>query len=313
MYRKLIVSLIAAASLAPLAVSAQTAAPATAAAPASPHTVTGNFMLTSDYRFRGLSQTFRLPAVQGGIDYSHTSGFYLGTWASNVSGNQYPNGASMEWDFYGGFKFEPAKDWIIDLGVLHYYYPGAWISNVAPNTGNTKFDNTEIYAAIAYKWMSLKYSHTVTDLFGIRSEIYAPAVGGLAQNCGIDSSGVAYTNPAGANGIAPHGCFDPSGSSKGSGYTDFTVNYPASEKATVVFHVGHQSVKSYGDLSYTDWKLGINYDIGSGWILGAAYVDTNAKESFYRYFNGTPSGSTSPDSVKDISSGTAVVSIGKSF
>lgn len=308
MYRKLIVSLIVSASLAPLAVSAQTAAPATAAAPASPHTVTGNLMLTSDYRFRGLSQTFKLPAVQGGIDYSHSSGFYLGTWASNVSGNQYPNGASMEWDFYGGFKFEPAKDWVIDLGVLHYYYPGAWITNNGvTHTGNTKFDNTEIYAALAYKWMSLKYSHTVTDLFGIRSEIFPPAVTGTPW-CGIDSSGVAYTL---AN--APHGCFYGSGSSKGSGYTDFTVNYPASEKATVVFHVGHQSVKNYGDLSYTDWKLGINYDIGSGWILGAAYIDTNAKESFYRAVSGTPAGATSPDSVKDISSGTAVVSIGKSF
>lgn len=60
------------------------------------HTVTGNVGLVSDYRFRAISQTFREPAVQGGLDYAHASGFYAGTWASNVSGNLYPNGAGME-------------------------------------------------------------------------------------------------------------------------------------------------------------------------------------------------------------------------
>lgn len=307
MNSKLVAILLAGASLVPLTASAQTAAPA--AAPASPHTLTGNFMLATDYRFRGLSQTFKLPAVQGGIDYAHTSGFYLGTWASNVSGLQYLNGASMEWDFYGGIKGAFGKsDWTWDVGLLHYYYPGAWIGNVAPSTGNTKYDNTEIYGAIGYKWMSLKYSHAVTDLFGVRSDIFAPAVAGVAQNCGMDSSAVAYT-PANA----PHGCFDRSGSSKSSGYLDFTANYPMSDKATLVAHVGHQKVKNYGKLSYTDWKLGINYDMGDGWILGGAYVDTNAKDSFFRIANGVPAGAASPDAVKDISSGTFVVTIGKSF
>ncbi len=55
---------------------AQAAAPAT---PASPHTFTGNVGLFSDYRFRGISQTYKQPAIQGGFDYSHSSGIYLGT------------------------------------------------------------------------------------------------------------------------------------------------------------------------------------------------------------------------------------------
>src|SRR5262245_24510431 len=55
------------------------------AAPASTHTITGNAGLYSQYIFRGLTQTDRDPAVQGGFDYSHSSGFYLGTWASNIS------------------------------------------------------------------------------------------------------------------------------------------------------------------------------------------------------------------------------------
>ncbi|MBS0309234.1 MAG: hypothetical protein JSS58_09715, partial [Proteobacteria bacterium] len=56
-----------------------------AAAPASPHTFTGNVTVATDYRFRGISQTFKQPTVQGGFDYSHSSGFYLGNWNSNVS------------------------------------------------------------------------------------------------------------------------------------------------------------------------------------------------------------------------------------
>ncbi|MBU0751704.1 MAG: TorF family putative porin [Gammaproteobacteria bacterium] len=302
MDRKFAAILAAAACLSPLAASAQNVAPA------SPHTVTGNFTLATDYRFRGISQTFKLPTVQGGIDYSHDSGFYLGTWASNVSGLQYTNGASLEMDFYGGFKFAAAKDWTFDLGVLHYNYPGAFWNNTAPSTGTTKFNNTEVYAAVGYKWASLKYSHTVTDLFGIRSEVFAPAVGGLAQNCGVDSSNTAYT-PANA----PYGCFDRSGSSKGSGYLDFTANVPLSDKATLVAHVGRQTVKNYGRLTYSDWKLGINYDLGSSWILGGAYVDTNAKESFYRFANAVPAGGVTPENVKDVSNGTVVVSISKSF
>src|SRR5947209_8402890 len=107
--RKSILTLaVASAVAAPGFVYAQAAAPA--AAPASPHTLTANAAFVTDYRFRGISQTFKLPAVQAGFDYSHSSGFYLGTWGSNVSGNQYPNGNSMEMDLYGGYKFEPAKD-----------------------------------------------------------------------------------------------------------------------------------------------------------------------------------------------------------
>ena len=55
------------------------------AAEASPHTVTGNLGVFSSYRFRGIDQTFGKPALQGGVDYAHASGFYLGNWNSNVS------------------------------------------------------------------------------------------------------------------------------------------------------------------------------------------------------------------------------------
>src|SRR3989338_2408299 len=77
-------------------------------APASPHTLTGNVGLFSQYIFRGLTQTDRDTALQGGFDYSHSSGLYAGTWGSNISWlrdfNAYSGGGSLELDFYGGFK-----------------------------------------------------------------------------------------------------------------------------------------------------------------------------------------------------------------
>ena len=83
-----------------VALCAAVAQPAFAAdAPASPNTFTANVALVSDYRFRGISQSYTDPAIQGGFDYSHASGVYLGTWGSSVSGNEYVGGNGMEWDY----------------------------------------------------------------------------------------------------------------------------------------------------------------------------------------------------------------------
>ena len=90
--RKTLVALSMAAAIAvPSLGLAQATAPA--AAPPSDHTFTGNIGLFSEYRFRGISQTFAKPALQGGFDYSHSSGLYLGNWNSNVnSGAGFPAG-----------------------------------------------------------------------------------------------------------------------------------------------------------------------------------------------------------------------------
>jgi uncharacterized protein (TIGR02001 family) len=60
------------------------ASTAVMAAEESPHKLSANVGLYSNYVFRGISQTGGDPAIQGGLDYTHSSGFYLGTWASNV-------------------------------------------------------------------------------------------------------------------------------------------------------------------------------------------------------------------------------------
>src|SRR5512145_703488 len=122
MKKALTCAAVAAACSTPLAVLAQAAAPAAPAKVEPEYTITGNAGLFSDYRFRGYSQTDYNPAFQGGFDFAHKSGFYLGNWNSNVSSVLY-NGASLEMDFYGGYK-TTIEGFGLDVGTIYYYYPG---------------------------------------------------------------------------------------------------------------------------------------------------------------------------------------------
>ena len=80
--------------------------------------VTGNVSLVSDYRFRGLTQTFEEPAFQGGFDYAHSSGFYVGNRNSSISDTFY-GGSPLEMDFYAGYK--PTFGAVTgDVGILFY-------------------------------------------------------------------------------------------------------------------------------------------------------------------------------------------------
>ena len=130
------------------------------AAPESPHSFTGNAGLFSSYRFRGIAQTFNDPAIQGGVDYAHSSGIYVGNWNSNVnSGAGFPDG-SLEMDFYGGYKMA-FGDFGIDVGGIYYYYPGTDLS------GST-VKNGEIYIGGRWKTVSLKYYYALTDYFNAK-------------------------------------------------------------------------------------------------------------------------------------------------
>src|SRR5918992_1167638 len=113
MHKSVLSAALAAAFALPATGGAQSSTPA-----ASP--ITGNIALVSDYRFRGISQTFHKPALQGGFDYAHSSGLYVGNWNSNVSeGAGFP-GANLEMDFYGGWK-KTFGDIGLDLGFIYYY------------------------------------------------------------------------------------------------------------------------------------------------------------------------------------------------
>lgn len=87
----------------------------------APLSVSANVALTSDYVWRGTSQTNEDPAIQGGFDVSHSSGFYLGTWGSNVN---YGDDSSMELDLYAGFANELASGLGYDVSYARFLYPG---------------------------------------------------------------------------------------------------------------------------------------------------------------------------------------------
>ena len=85
----------------------------------SPHSFTGNVTLASDYLFRGQSQTDNNPTLQGGFDYAHASGLYLGTWGSNIN-----FAGGLELDYYGGFTGE-INGFTYDLAGVYYLYPSS--------------------------------------------------------------------------------------------------------------------------------------------------------------------------------------------
>lgn len=131
------------------------------AEPTSPHTFAYNIGLFSQYIFRGLTQSGEALALQGGIDYSHASGFYAGAWASNVSwledARAY-NHSSLELDLYGGYRSEFGKTGIsYDVGLLQYIYPGDELPGVKAA------ETTEVYGSLGYKWISGKVSFVVSD------------------------------------------------------------------------------------------------------------------------------------------------------
>jgi len=122
-------------------------------------TITGNAGLFTDYRFRGFTQTAYKPAFQGGFDIAHSSGFYVGNWNSNVEQVLY-RGASLEMDFYGGYKTEISGIGL-DAGLYYYYYP-------SKNAGaNGTADQTEVYVGASYSIVSAKLYYGLTNFFGL--------------------------------------------------------------------------------------------------------------------------------------------------
>ena len=119
--------------------------------------VTTNLGATSDYRFRGISQTQNAPALQGGIDYADKSGVYIGNWNSSVSSQLYTNGSGLESDLYAGYKKEVAGV-SLDVGSYNYFYPRA-------SVGSTNYNTKEVYVGAAKGPISVKVSQSLGDYF----------------------------------------------------------------------------------------------------------------------------------------------------
>jgi len=249
---------------------------------AAPSPITGNFALATDYIFRGVSQTMGNPAVQGGFDYAHSSGLYLGTWASNVSGTQYTN-ANMEWDFYGGYAGKINDDLGYNLGIIYVWYPDG-VTGPAPNK---KWNTSEVYGGVTWKWINVKASYTLTNWYGIGKD------GGFVPT-NVDSGASSADDPANPD------------NSKGSLYLEANLSYELPGQFVLIGHVGHQTIQNYKDLDYTDYKIGVSKMFG-GFNFTLAYTDTNA-DKFNLYYVTDVTGDQ-----KKLAEGTVFLSVGKTF
>ena len=218
-----------------LAVVAVAALPALASAQ-----LTANVSLTTNYKFRGQDQDVIgkngsikdkavKPALQGGFDYAHESGFYIGNWNSSVN---LLAGNSLESDIYGGYKFK-AGEVDLDVGLLTYIYPGN-------SLGNT----TEAYAGATFGPLSAKYSHTFSeDYFGWA---------GTSLGSGLKGRNTGYLNLAFAQEVAPKLTFKAS-----VGFTRFASD------------IKDNGVPNYMDYSVGGaYDLGEGFSLGAN-VVGA--------------------------------------------
>ena len=276
-------------------------APAPAPAPAT-SPITANVTVVNDYRYRGMTQSNYKPAIQGGFDYAHESGFYIGNWNSSISwiSDGYPANttggntttqsvsAPLEMDFYAGFKKELiGAGFVSDVGILQYYYATTNMprntctatSAAARNGCGANPNTTELYAAQNFTFGPLsgfiKVSYALTNIFGIYE-------------------------------------------SKGSYYPDLTLNYDTGfEGITLNAHVGYQKVAGTKtvsgvkyDFSYSDYKVGFTKDFGAGLTGSIAYVGTSQPKAANQYLWYVP---TNSGNLKSMGKGGALVSLTKTF
>jgi uncharacterized protein (TIGR02001 family) len=110
--------------------------------------VTGTVTATTDYDFRGITQTSQDPALQGSIDYAHDSGFYAGVWGSNVDFGDCCD-ENIEIDLYAGFS--GGEEFVWDVGYVYYTYPGA-----DEYPGASDIDYGEFFGELGWKMLSGK-------------------------------------------------------------------------------------------------------------------------------------------------------------
>jgi uncharacterized protein (TIGR02001 family) len=219
------------------------AAPALAddapAAPASSWTINGSATVVSDYRFRGVSQTDKRFAVQGGFSVSHASGFYVSVWGSSID-DYVANGGDQEIDLVAVYK-TTVSGTTIDSGVLYYYYPGS-------HGANTDFFEPYLSA-----------SHTFGPVGTKLGLNYAPKT--KAQNCTYDPRCTSSKE----DNLYTYG--ELSGAIPGVPLT-FTGHLGES---------WGRSYLTNGLKNYTDWSLTAAYTY-KALTFSLAYVDTDFKK-----------------------------------
>ncbi len=248
-------------------------------APPSPITISGSAAILTDYRLRGISQTNKNAAIQGALTIAHDSGFYIGTFASNLAGWGTFGGANMELDGIVGYKHTYGNA-TADVGVTWYTYPG----------GFSESDVVELFGRL---------SGTAGPANLTAGVYYAPKQTSLGN-----FSNTSYSRGQRWDNLYLTG--------------DGTVgipNTPITAKAHIGYSKGNPGLGPNGtSLSptgeYWDWMLGADVAAYKNITLGVAYIDTDISESEAAYlqpnFSKTTNGSP-------IAASTVVVSLTAAF
>lgn len=225
---------------------------------ASPHSFSSSLTVTSDYMFRGMTQTWGNGAVQGSLDYVHASGLYGGLWASNVSPKIYAGGY-VEADITGGFRGAFTEDFGYSAEVKHIVYPGANYKHVSyADLPSQRYDNTEATLGLSYRWVSLKYGYMLNDLLGFNEK-------------------TGYTR-----------------GTRGSTYIDLSVEIPLPQEFSLGLHAGRQDIKAElvtptaggsTNPDFTDYRVSLSKRFADDWLAMLAWT----RNQNTRFFNSTPS------------------------
>ena len=256
----------AAAAPAEAAPVVEAAAPAAPAEPASPWSFTLNAGLYTQYMFRGVALSDG-PALQFGADLGHSSGFYVGTWWSNIDknftghGDGFSGGNKLETDWYAGYAHTFDSGFGVNVLANYYFYPDREKSFSTTNVG--KRQNTlETSIALSYKWLT----YTL------------------------------YYIPGNYYGAAPSGTRDGTSDTTGATYNELKFNYklPVGD-LNFMTKVGYQHTPNLTG-SQGDFAIGLNRDFAipsagkpiEGFNAGGYYTRTfDVKdEAFYQTSDG---------------------------
>lgn len=213
--------------------------------------LTGNMTLASNYEFRGISLSQNGPAIQGGIDYAHKSGIYIGNWNSsmrgvpNMNNDDIDSNSGTQSNLYAGWRKDVYKGIVVDLGTISYLYPTATAGG-----SKTNYSTNEVYAGVGYGPVSVKFSQTTSNYFGVNN-----------------SSGTQYYQ------------------------ADIKQSLGALasqlKPLSVVAHYGHTSMAGNGNsnLNYNDMNIGLVYSFPQQWDLGVRYYTNSSMTSTFKKYN----------------------------
>jgi len=214
--------------------------------------LSANLGVQSNYYFRGITQTSDNAAVSGGIDYNHDSGFYVGTWMSNIDFTSAPK-ANVETDLYAGFGGDIGDTGLsYDLSAWYYWYPGA-----GGDAQNGELDYSEASGSLSYGPATLTVAYTFwSEASDINSVAQPFQDGDFWYNLGLE----------------------PDWSYEGFSPT-----------ASIGYYAFDQDGDGGQDLDYTTWTVGITKDAGDFGSFSVNYIQNSYKDNAKKFWGDTTS------------------------